>query len=291
MAETPSSPRVAATPSRPPAAVTPSSPRAAATPSRPPAAETAATATLEDPANIATESERSDVTPPAAEAAPESGRARRSDRADGAPKSRRRSSAPPPPRSSGVLPFALGAAVFAVMFLAGAMRAMREEPTAAKPSARPTSTAENIPVQAPAPPLDPVPAAVPSVVAQADPLTEDTAAPPASAAEPAASTSGEPAGSGDTIRVMLRSAVAGAKFYRYGKQVGMNSVMVELAPGEKRAFEVDLQGYVPRKVIVDGSRSEVVVILPRISEAPDPGVSGAASSSPNQAAPKVSSAP
>lgn len=61
----------------------------------------------------------------------------------------------------------------------------------------------------------------------------------------------------------MRASVEGAKFYRNGKQVGMNSVIVELAPGEKRAFEVNLAGYTSRKVVVDGSRPEVVVILPR----------------------------
>jgi len=66
----------------------------------------------------------------------------------------------------------------------------------------------------------------------------------------------------------MRSAVAGAKFFRNGKQVGMNSVIVELAPGERRAFEVNLPGYVSRKVVVDGSRAEVVVYLPRISDTP-----------------------
>jgi hypothetical protein len=62
----------------------------------------------------------------------------------------------------------------------------------------------------------------------------------------------------------------------------MNSVIVELAPGEKRAFEVDLPGYVSRKVVVDGSRSEVVVILPRISEAAGATHAAAASNEPAQ---------
>jgi hypothetical protein len=93
---------------------------------------------------------------------------------------------------------------------------------------------------------------------------------------------------------MVRSAVSGAKFYRNGKQVGLNSVMVELGPGEKRAFEVDLAGYVSRKVVVDGSRSEVVVILPRASETLVPAQAGPAHSPTDEAAsapPQVSSTP
>jgi hypothetical protein len=76
--------------------------------------------------------------------------------------------------------------------------------------------------------------------------------------------------------------------------VGMNSVMVELSPGEKRAFEVDLPGYVSRKVVVDGSRSEVVVILPRVSDTPVPAQSGPAHAPTDEAAaapPQVSSTP
>lgn len=83
----------------------------------------------------------------------------------------------------------------------------------------------------------------------------------------------------------MRAALSGAKFYRYGKQVGMNSLIVELAPGEKRAFEVDLPGYVSRKVVVDGSRSEVVVVLPRISETPAPAHEGPAPSTDEAALP------
>lgn len=191
-----------------------------------------------------------------------------------------------------MLPFALGAAVFAVMFVAGAMRAMREAPGAAKANTtRPLSMVASAPVRS-TPPAPESPSASPSALATVEPPTDETAAPVASVAEPAASA--EPASTGETVRVLVRSAVSGAKFYRYGKQVGLNSVVVELSPGEKRAFEVDLPGYVSRKVVVDGSRSEVVVILPRVSETPAPEHAGQAPSPTDEspAAPsQVSSTP
>jgi hypothetical protein len=217
-------------------------------------------------------------TPPGAEVAPESIppesiRPRRSEPGDAPPKSRRRrSSAPPAQRGIGIIPLVLGAAVFVVMFLVGAMRAMRDELVEAKPTAKsPPSVVE----PPPAPPqlasaeaLPAVPAAVVAAQAPQEPAAAETATPAPSVAEPVPSASAEPAGADGTTKVMMRSAVAGAKFFRNGKQVGMNSVIVELGPGEKRAFEVNLPGYVSRKVVVDGSRPEVVVYLPRISETP-----------------------
>lgn len=218
-------------------------------------------------------------TPPGAEVAPESIRPRRSEPGDAPPKSRRRrSSAPPAPRGIGIIPLVLAAAVFVVMFLVGAMRAMRDELVDSKPTAKtPPSVVESQPApEHPAPAVS-LPAAPAVTVAPQDPAAAMETATPApsvaepvasASAEPVASASAEPASTDGTVKVMVRSAVTGAKFFRNGKQVGVNSVIVELAPGEKRAFEVNLPGYVSRKVVVDGSRAEVVVYLPHISETP-----------------------
>jgi hypothetical protein len=233
------------------------------------------------------------TTPPPAEVGPESVRPPRSERAEASPKSRRRrSSAPPAPRGIGIVPVVIAAAVFVVMFLVGAMRAMRDELRDAKPSSKiPSAVVESPPAaEQPVSPAS-LPVATSAAVAspepaQPEPSAAETAVPAESAAPPVASASAEPVQTGDALKVMVRSAVAGAKFYRNGKQVGMNSVIVELAPGEKRAFEVNLPGYVSRKVVVDGSRSEVVVYLPRISEAPS-----AAAPSPAGEAQSANSAP
>lgn len=239
-----------------------------------PRGETAAQAarTAEAPA------ESGDATPPpTSEVTPSSGRARHSERADAPPKSRRRSAAPPPQRGIGILPLALAAAVFVAMFLVGAMRAIREELSNAKPATTtPSSLVESSPATRPAasPASEPAAAASPvarleeSIPAASAETSAGSSAPAPSAAEAMEGASGEPAHAGNTVPVLVRASVSGARFYRHGKQVGMNSVIVDLAPGEKRAFEVDLPGYVSRKVIVDGSSSEVVVILPRISETP-----------------------
>jgi hypothetical protein len=191
------------------------------------------------------------------------------------------------------VPIALAAAVFVVMFSVGVIRALREE---IRDSKRPTTSSsfivENAPTEKPpavpaTPPTAPPSAALPEAPT-AEASAEASAEAPAtatSAVEPTPSTSAEPARSGDTMSVLVRSSVTGARFYRHGKQIGINSLIVDLAPGEKRAFEVDLPGYVSRKVVVDGSRSEVVVTLPRISEAPAAPEHAGAAPSKDEAAP------
>ena len=53
----------------------------------------------------------------------------------------------------------------------------------------------------------------------------------------------------------------GARFYYKGKKMGGSPMRVELAPGEKRAFEVGHPNYVTRKIVIDGSEPEVIVGL------------------------------
>jgi hypothetical protein len=253
-----------------------------------PAADGADAAALPEAAPAGESTDAS--TPPPAEVAPESGKARRSEPGDTAPKSRRRrSSAPPAPRGIGIIPLVIAAAVFVVMFLVGAMRAMRDELVDSKPSAKsPPSVVESPPPELPVSAAS-LPAAPAATIAPQEPAAPETAAPAPSIAEPVTSASAEPASADGTNKVLVRSAVAGAKFFRNGKQVGMNSVIVELAPGEKRAFEVNLPGYVSRKVVVDGSRAEVVVYLPRISDTPSDQARPA--SAPATGAPQADPAP
>jgi hypothetical protein len=47
-------------------------------------------------------------------------------------------------------------------------------------------------------------------------------------------------------------------FWR-GKEVGTTPFTLELKPGEKHSYEMGLPGYVTRKVVVDGSKSEISI--------------------------------
>jgi hypothetical protein len=61
--------------------------------------------------------------------------------------------------------------------------------------------------------------------------------------------------------VIVKVRPAGARFYHKGKKMGGSPMRVELAPGEKRAFEVGHPDFVTRKVVIDGSEPEVIVGL------------------------------
>jgi hypothetical protein len=52
-----------------------------------------------------------------------------------------------------------------------------------------------------------------------------------------------------------------AKLWRKGKAVGSSPVTIELAPGEKRAYEVGMPGWVTRRLVVDGSKPEIFIGL------------------------------
>ena len=85
------------------------------------------------------------------------------------------------------------------------------------------------------------------------------AAEPSSAAALAAP-SADAAASGKH-RVLLKSLPPKARFYHFGKQVGVAPFVLEFDPGERHAYEVGLPGYGTRKVVVDGSKPEVTVGL------------------------------
>ena len=98
-------------------------------------------------------------------------------------------------------------------------------------------------------PLPTEPAAAAAAAASAAP-----AAPPSSA-DPLA-----PPAEGKKV-VIVKVRPADARFYYKGKKMGGSPMRVELAPGEKRAFEVGHPHFVTRKVVIDGSESEVIVGL------------------------------
>ena len=59
----------------------------------------------------------------------------------------------------------------------------------------------------------------------------------------------------------MKSLPPKARFYHFGKQVGVAPFVLELDPGERHAYEVGLPGYGTRKVVVDGSKPEMTVGL------------------------------
>jgi len=62
-------------------------------------------------------------------------------------------------------------------------------------------------------------------------------------------------------RVTLKSVPTKARFFHYGKQIGVAPFVLELKPGERHAYEVGMPGYITRKVVVDGSQPEITVGL------------------------------
>lgn len=97
--------------------------------------------------------------------------------------------------------------------------------------------------------------AAPSAVAQS----------PALANAPAASAAAE--STAKTSTVIRVEPASGRIFYR-GKDAGRPPLTVELEPGKRRAFEVGAPGYQTRKVVVDGSKSEISVTLRPVPSSP-----------------------
>lgn len=79
-------------------------------------------------------------------------------------------------------------------------------------------------------------------------------APAASAAEGAA-----PAASAGAIRINVDSKPPGARMFWKGKEVGTTPFVLELQPGERHAYELGLPGYTTRKVVIDGSKTDISI--------------------------------
>ncbi|MES1186113.1 MAG: hypothetical protein ABUL60_20035 [Myxococcales bacterium] len=82
-----------------------------------------------------------------------------------------------------------------------------------------------------------------------------SAAPAASAAAPAASAVA--AGSGATIPINITSDPPGARLFWKGKEQGTTPFVLEFPAGERHSYEMGLPGYTVRKVVIDGSKTEI----------------------------------
>jgi len=133
----------------------------------------------------------------------------------------------------------------------------------------------------------PSPAAAPDAVAVAEPGAVEravaatqsaTAASPAASApvepEPAASaSSGVPAAAGqEPVRVRILISPPTGRVIEKGKRVGYSGVEVEVMPGKRRIFEIQHDGYTPRRLVVDGSEPEIRIGLRPASDPPAPAV-------------------
>ncbi len=100
--------------------------------------------------------------------------------------------------------------------------------------------------------------------AQAKPAAAEpakAAEPAAAAAAPSAQDTARPAAAGGLVRVNVDSDPEGARMFWKGKEVGTTPFVLELQPGEKHAYELGMPGYTTRKVVIDGSQTDISIGL------------------------------
>lgn len=106
---------------------------------------------------------------------------------------------------------------------------------------------------------EPLEAQPPSDTGAATPSA--TATPSAAAAAAAPSADGAPAIAGEAIRVDIKSAPPGARLFWRGKEMGTTPFTLEIPAGERRSYELGKPGFVTRKVVIDGSKSDISIGL------------------------------
>lgn len=107
------------------------------------------------------------------------------------------------------------------------------------------------------------PAGAPSAAATPPAAAGSAAAPakPASADAVPSSAPATPTPNGGGVRIQVESDPPGARMFWKGKEVGTTPFVLELQPGEKHAYELGLPGYTTRKVVIDGSKTEISIGL------------------------------
>jgi len=128
------------------------------------------------------------------------------------------------------------------------------------------TTAESAPAAPPAESAEQAPAAAaaePGSSAAAPAPSASAAAVVASASSPGASTTAGESASTDLHRVTIKSKPPKVRFYHFGKLVGVTPFVLELKPGERHAYEAGLPGFGTRKVVIDGSKPEILIGLTR----------------------------
>jgi hypothetical protein len=105
---------------------------------------------------------------------------------------------------------------------------------------------------------DPEAVAAPAPVPSARPVDEDDDAKP-DPTTPDAEPLAPPPVAAAVRKVRVGSDPPGARLFWRGKEVGTTPFTLELQPGEKHSYELGLPGYVTRKVVIDGSKSEISI--------------------------------
>jgi hypothetical protein len=83
----------------------------------------------------------------------------------------------------------------------------------------------------------------------------------AAAAAPSASSTTP---SGATVQIKISSDPPGARLFWKGKQQGTTPFVLEFPAGERHSYELGLPGYSTRKVVLDGSKTDINIGMRRI---------------------------
>ncbi len=133
--------------------------------------------------------------------------------------------------------------------------ALADTAAAHEPAASATAADfQTAPVPAPSPPN-------PAAAAASASSAPGTSAAPASAGAPSTAEAVAAAPAPGVQRITITTVPPKAKFFHFGKEVGTSPFVVDLPPGEKRAYEVWLPGHITRKVLVDGSKTDISIGL------------------------------
>jgi len=106
----------------------------------------------------------------------------------------------------------------------------------------------------------------PAAAEAAAPAAAVAAAATPSAVPAAAASAAADAPVGGMVHINIVSDPPGARMFWKGKEVGTTPFVLEFQGGERHAYEVGLPGYTTRKVVIDGSKTEIAIGL-----RPDPG--------------------
>jgi hypothetical protein len=163
------------------------------------------------------------------------------------------------------------------------LRQLDRAPTQAPPELAKPVNAAKAPVAAPKPksdddgdldpntgdstptpmPTEPDPLGAKTKAADAKPVAgaPSAAAPEVAPAPSAAPSDGAPGANAGIIRINVDSKPPGARLFWKGKEVGTTPFVLELQPGERHAYELGLPGYTTRKVVIDGSKTDINIGL------------------------------
>jgi hypothetical protein len=138
--------------------------------------------------------------------------------------------------------------------LARPIRPVTEKAAAATPKADEPDDTDSEPNPSEPTEPDPLKAKAPSD-AVAAPATASVA--PAAASPAEVSSAAPTVAAGELKTISIVSDPPGARMFHRGKEVGTTPFTLEIPTGERRSYELGKPGFVTRKVVIDGSKSEI----------------------------------